>query len=229
MSLTQVRWPADTDPIQESLHQGQHCLFFNPATKYNHIKIWQTLDDICNWANNWIVQNGLDEFLEDQRNHFDIANLVKLNLWFDSIRKQGVSKPILILYHSDGQYSTGNGESRIKAAQRIPGMDTLPAFLATHSRNAHMFTDWEPITTLDQFAKCCGATEGNQFLFRIESADFEFGISWYEYDNPLTRSVMPNDADCVRVFETWYKNNPVVFSPAWFDQLVNWANYGLDI
>jgi len=229
MDILHVNWPATIDPICDSLHQGQHCLFFNPSAQYNHIKIWQTLQDLCDQTNNWIQSSGVDDFIADARNHFDIANLVKLNLWSRDIRQQGIKKPILILHHGNGQFDTGVGESRVKIAQRISGMDRLPAFLATRSEHAHLFTDWLEITTFDQFAKCCDAEPGDQFLFRLASSDADYGISWYEYNNPFTRAVGPSDDTCVTVFETWYKSNNVFFTPEWFDQSINWESYGLVI
>ena len=229
MDILHVNWPATVDPIRDSLHQGQHCLFFNPSAQYNHIKIWQTLQDLCDKANCWIQSNGIDGFLADTRNHFDIANLVKINLWSSNIRQQGVKKPILILHHGNGQFDTGVGESRVKIAQRISGMDRLPAFLATRLEHAHLFTDWMKITTFDQFATCCGAEPGDQFLFRLASPDADYGISWYEYNSPFTRAVGPSDDTCVTVFETWYKSNNVFFTPEWFDQSINWESYGLVI
>ena len=157
MEILHINWPATVDPICDSLHEGKQCLFYNPSAQYNHIKIWQTLQDLCDQANSWITTHGVNGFIADARNHFNIANLVKINLWSNDIRQQGVKKPILILHHNDGHFDTGAGESRIKLAQRISGMDQLPAFLASHSKNAHLFADWTEITTFDQFAKCCGA------------------------------------------------------------------------
>ena len=227
MGILHINWPAIVDPIRDSLHQGQHCLFFNLSAQYNHIKLWQTLQDLCDQANSCIQSHGVDGFIADARNHFNIANLVKINLWSHNIRQQGVKKPILILHHSDGHFDTGVGESRIKLAQRISGMDQLPAFLATHSKNSHLFTDWMEITTFDQFAKCCGAEPGDQFLFKLASPEADYGISWYEYNSPFTRSLAPSDELCVTVFETWYKRNNIFFTPEWFDQSINWESYGL--
>jgi len=227
MDITHINWPSDVDPIHDSLHQGQHCLFFNASAQYDHIKIWQTLQELCDEANRWIQSDGLDGFIADARNHFNIANLVKINLWSNHVRQQGIKKPILILHHSDGHFDTGVGESRIKIAQRIQGLDRLPAFLATRAENAHLFADWTKITTLDQFANCCGAEPGDQFLFRLESQAADYGISWYEYNSPFTRSVAPSDDVCVGVFETWYKSNNGLFTPAWFDQSIDWQSYGL--
>jgi hypothetical protein len=227
MDITHINWPADIDPIRSSLHQGQHCLFFNPSAPYNHIKIWQTLTELCDEANRWIQSDGIDGFIADARNHFNIANLVKINLWSTHIRQQGIKKPILILHHGDGHFDTGVGESRIKIAQRISGTDSVPAFLATRAENAHLFADWMEITTFDQFANCCAAQPGDQFLFRLESHNADYGISWYEYNSPFTRSVGPSDDVCVSVFETWYKHNNIFFTPNWFDQSIDWESYGL--
>ena len=43
-------WPCDEDPIVDSFHNGQHCLFFDPAVDKNTIAYKQSLQDICDWT-----------------------------------------------------------------------------------------------------------------------------------------------------------------------------------
>lgn len=83
----------DLDPVVQSFHNGQHCLFWNPASKFDNITTNQKLDDLIKWANEWLEHDGIDAFRSDPRNHYDIANLTKLNMWIEDIRKQGIVKP----------------------------------------------------------------------------------------------------------------------------------------
>ena len=118
--LIEAHWPGELDPIQQSLHNGQHCLFWNPHGNFKQCKTNQTLTDLSNWANSWLTQDGIDGFIAEVKNHYDIANLVKLNIWIKDIREQGIVKPMLFLHEADGTWLTGTGESRMRCLERIP-------------------------------------------------------------------------------------------------------------
>ena len=131
--LIEVHWPAtDLDPVRDSFHQGQHCMFWNPTAKFDNITTLQTLNDLCRWANEWLSQDGVDLFVQESRNHYDIANLVKLNIWIHDIRQQGIVKPWLILDQGDDTYLAGTGDSRLRCLERIPEITTVPAFITCH-------------------------------------------------------------------------------------------------
>ena len=106
--ILEFTWPSDQNPIQ-----GQH-LFYNPSCGFDNVVTNQRLQDLCDWANNWLEYDGVDLFVADQRNHYDIANLVKLNMWTADIRKQGIVKPLLILDEGNGTFTAGTGDSRLR-------------------------------------------------------------------------------------------------------------------
>jgi hypothetical protein len=83
--LIEAQWPGDRDPVQDSLHNGTHCLFWNPHAEFQNLPTNQRLGDLCRWAMEWLTHDGIDDFAADTRNHYDIANLVKLNLWIHDI------------------------------------------------------------------------------------------------------------------------------------------------
>ena len=72
----EIFYPSDRDPVQESLHAGRHCLFYNPAVDKNKIKSNQSLEELCLWVNQKINQQSVSGFLTDTQNHYEIANLV---------------------------------------------------------------------------------------------------------------------------------------------------------
>ena len=216
---TVLPYGLDTDPIVESMHNKEHCLFYH--SKFNHrlINYQQKLQDLCDWAN-----IRTEDFLLDSSNFYDIANLVKLNLWIADIKAQGIVKPMLIYY--DGEFTSGTGESRLRTLECIPEVAHVTAFITTHQQHAHKFSHLEPVTRFARFAEICKATLGQQFMFRFTDANAPWGLDWYEYDSAQTRAVTPRQDYCVEVFGKYLQQHPdTVFSPEWFSQLVDWNHY----
>jgi len=216
---TVLPYGLDTDPIVKSMHCDQHVLFYH--SKFNHqlINYQQKLQDFCNWAN-----IRTEDFLLDSSNFYDIANLVKLNLWIADIKAQGIVKPMLIYY--DGEFTCGTGESRLRTLECIPEVAHVTAFITTHQQHAHKFLHLEPVTRFARFAEICKATLGQQFMFRFTDANAPWGLDWYEYDSDKTRAITPSQDYCVEVFGKYLQQHPdTVFSPEWFSQLVDWNHY----
>jgi hypothetical protein len=223
--LVEFHWPNKQDPIQISSNQGMHCLFWNPHCEFRHFSTNQRLNDLCEWANQWLEYDGPVGFLAEPRNHYDIANLVKLNMWIRDIRAQGIIKPFLVLDQGDGTYLAGNGDSRLRCLERLPEIQTVPGFITTHHSRAHLYSDFEPITTFDRFAELCGADLGQLFTFRFTDSQAPYGLYWYEFNSSRTRSVTPSESQCLIWVEKYFKQHPHVrISPEWFDQDIDWHN-----
>jgi hypothetical protein len=222
----EVIYPSDQDPIAQSFHNGVHCLFYNPAVPKETVRYKQTLQDICDWANQLIAAHGVAGFVQDPNNWYDIANIVKLNMWIDDIKKQGIVKPMLLFYDGEEKFGINNGESRLRALERIPGINTMSAFITTKQEYADRFADLMPVTTFEQFAKLCSATQRQQFLFTLTDPSAPYGLYWYEYDSDLTRPVTPGEEVSVNALHNYLTQHPgVEFTPEWFDILIPWANY----
>jgi hypothetical protein len=221
-----LTYPSINDIIFKSQHNGAHCLFYDPAVPRSTIRYQQTLQDICNWANESIDLVGIDTFVADPLNHYDIANIVKLNMWIYDIQQQGIVKPMMLFYDGQEQYGINNGESRLRASERIPSLQTLCAFISTSSKYQNRFSHLEPVTTFEQFAKLCQAVPGQQFLFTLTDPKAPYGIFWYEYNSARTVAVTPGESWCVDVFRNYVtQNKSTHFTPEWFDTLVPWADY----
>ena len=221
--IQEYTWPNTADPVAESLHSGRHFLFYDPAFDQSVIEYYQKLVDLCRWANDGI-QQGIDQFLQNPQNHYDIANLVKLNIWIDDIRRQGIVKPMLVIYA--GKYTAATGESRLRTLERLPDIKTVRAFVNTTGEYQDQFTHLEPVTTFDQFARLCQAVDGQNFLFRLTDETAPYGIDWYEYNSCQTVAVTPGQEYCVEVVANYLHQHPAtVITPEWFDQLVDWASY----
>lgn len=223
--LIELTWPCDIDPIQQSQHHGQHILLWNPNQTFERIRTPQRLADLCAWANQHLLE-GVDLFCADPRCHYDIANLVKLNMWVSDIRKQGMIKPWLILDLGDGWFEAATGESRMRCLEVLPEITHTRAFVSTRQDRAHLYPGLEPVTSLDQFAALCEASPGQKFLFRLTDPTAPYGLYWYEYDSELTRAVTPGEAWCVSVFRAYANQNPgLVIDSDWFANLRPWHLY----
>jgi len=224
--LEQVQYPAASDIIFKATHGGQHCLFWNPQAGFAHISTTQRLIDLCTWANHNRQTQGTRAFLTNPRCYYDIANLVKLNMWIHDIRKQGIVKPWLMQDLADKGFSVGTGDSRLRCLERIPEIRTVPAFISTHSSRAHLYYDLEPVESFDQFAVLCGAEPGQEFLFRLTDPTAPYGIEWYEFNSSRTRSVTPGEDEAVGMITQYLTAHPEInFTPEWFDQSIDWSQY----
>jgi hypothetical protein len=224
--LIEIFYPSDRDPVQESLHNNNHCIFYNPTVDKNKIRSNQNLSDLCNWINQKIIQQGMAGFLTDTQNHYEIANLVKLNMWVDDLPRNGSIKPMLLQYIGNEKYETGTGESRLRALERVASISTVHAFISTHSCYLTQFDHLESITTFTRFAELCQADVGQQFLFRLTDKDAPYGLDWYEYNSSQTTQITPGQDYCVTAIKNYLKEYPtIVFTPEWFDTLINWDDY----
>lgn len=222
---TEVIYPSARDIIQESLHNGTHCVFFDPACNKNTIRTNQRLQDLCNWANELIQKQTVLGFLQDAKNHYDMANLVKLNMWVHDLPIQGSIKPMLLQYVGNPLLESGTGESRLRALERIDSIHTVTAFISTHQQYQHKFQHLESVTSFDRFAELCQAQDGQQFLFRLTDNQAPYGIDWYEYNSQRTSQVTPGQDYCVQALGNYLQQNPTTFTPEWFDTLVDWNQY----
>jgi hypothetical protein len=222
-----IYYPSEIDPIQQSFHNGKHCLFYDPAFDKNKIEYQQTLEVICEWANAGIRYNGIDGFIKNKINHYDIANLVKLNMWVHDIKNQGIVKPMLLQYLGNNKFSVGNGESRLRAVECIPSIATITGFITTSTKYEQEFQHLEQVQTFEQFAKICDAQiSGMEFLFQLTDEQAPYSIWWYEYSSPKTRAVTPGEEWCVSVLHQYLIRNPETkFTKEGFQTLVNWNDY----
>lgn len=224
--MVEITWPSNIDVFAE--HNKTHCLFYNPAARVDSLVTSQTLSDLCRWAQEWLTQDGVDGFVAEPRCHYDIANLVKINIWLHDIRRQGNVKPWLLQDLGNGTMQAGNGDTRLKCLELIPEITTVHAFVSTRREQASFYADLEPVTTFEQFANLCESEKypGQQFLFRFTDADAPYGIHWYEYASTRTRAVTPNQDQAVAMFTAYMHSTPnVSIDLAWFDQVIDWQRF----
>jgi hypothetical protein len=224
--IIEYRWPSTQDPIANSLHDGQHCIFYNPVVNKNQIRVNQNLQDLCNWANHNISNNGINSLFANLNNHDQLANIVKLNLWVDDLPRNGNIKPLLLQYIGRPLFEAGTGESRLKALEQVDSINTVTAFICTHRRYSKQFDHLESVTNFDRFAELCRAVDGQSFLFRFTDEQALYGVDWYEYNSNQTESITPSELYCTSVLFKYLEQNPnTIFTPQWFSNLINWNQF----
>lgn len=208
------------DPVANSMHQGQHCLFYDPAVPIASMVKLISLQDTCDLANQWLR----DPHSIDSAGDIDkVANAVRINQYVHSLSQHGNFKPMLLNFAGTWPLSASTGGSRVMAAERC-NITAFSAFVATHRRHAQQFADLEPVTTLAQFAALCGADAHTEFYFRLTDADAAWGLDWYEA--ALAHTSVPNNAQCLQWLDSYIKSQPsdFEFTPQWFDLLIDWPS-----
>jgi len=223
----EIVYPSNLDPIADSLHSGRHALFYDPAVPVDSILYEQTLSVLSDWANRLVQSQGIDGFVQDPRNHYDIANLVKLNLWVHDIRAQGIVKPMLLKPDANpGYYRSNTGESRCRVLERIPEINTVTAFITCHQDQSDQYAHLVSVTKFEQFVALCNGTVGQEFIFTLTDDKADHGLYWFEYNSDLTRAVTPHESYCVSVLHHYLQRHThMQFSPEWFDNKIDWNSY----
>jgi hypothetical protein len=222
-----IDYPSDSDIIFKATHNGQHVLYYDPEVSINHVAKQTHLQELCDWANNVIQQNGRQNFTKDESNHYDCANLVKINQMVDSLACHGSVKPMLLFFTGNYPYTTGTGDTRLRAFERLPYISTVSGIISTHTNYREKFSHLKEIKTLDDFAQCFKATPGSQFLIRLTDSQAPYGIDWYEYALHDSAVSVPSWDFCLSAIQNYINQQPVdfEFTVEWFDQLVNWSAY----
>lgn len=212
---TVLPYPADTDPIVESLHGSEHCLFWDPGIHKNRIHYKPTVQDQCDFMNSTDIW----------QNKYRVATVVKLNIFVADIKQQGIVKPLMLYYDGEQKFGINTGENRMRAVERIPEITVLESFISTHTRHADQFEHLPQIENFEQFTEICKTPIGTNYLFTFTDKDAPYGIYWYEYDSARTRAVTPGYEWCEKVMCNYLQENKITFTPEWFDEPIDWSNY----
>ena len=161
---TELAHSKDKDPIVAASHNGTHCLFYDPAVHKARIRYTQSLQDICDWINKRLKIDGIDKFINKPGNWYDIANVVKLNMWVEDIKRQGIIKPMMLYYDGQEQFGINNGESRLRALTCLPDIVELESFISTHVKYADNFKHLPFIENFEQFCEICRSPIGTEYF-----------------------------------------------------------------
>lgn len=212
---TLLPYPVDQDPIIQSMHNGEHVLYYDPSVHSTRISYERTVQDQCTWL------NCDSDIWQDP---FRIASIVKLNIYVQDIQSQGVVKPMLLFYDSE-KLQIHTGENRMRASELLPDLVYFRSFITTHRKHEKLFEHLTKIENFEKFTEVCASPVGCQYQFRLTDQNAPYGIDWFEYDSERTRAVTPDYDWCETVFRNYLKSNSVIFTPDWFTKEINWKIY----
>ena len=209
----------NNDVLLRAQHNGQHCLFYNPAVNIDCIRRLDTPADICAVANQWLKQKI------SVSNDFK-ARLVNINRFAQSLQTIGCVKPMLLFYHGTIPYEAGTGGTRMLALDVLSTITSVPAFISTHSCYRDNFANLEEITDIARFKELCGAPTGTVSL-RLESASGNVGINWFEIDSQTPDVAVHSEESTICALENYLtqQSDNFIFTPQWLIQPIDWSRY----
>lgn len=224
--IVEARTNPNPDPIVTSRHQGNHCLFYDPAVPVNKIVRLTLLQEICDVVNQRMDEDSY-KFAREKRNSYEAANILRINQYVHSLKAEGSIKPMLIYYIGISIYDAATGGTRLMAAELIPELTHVSAFIDTRAEYRDQFSHLREIKNFDDFRECCGAVDGTQFWFRNTAPDADFGLDWYEVALPVKSAVVPGDNYCLQAVDNYLRHQPQEFrfEPAWFAQEIDWDHW----
>lgn len=209
----------NNDVLTRAQHNGQHCLFYDPAVNIDLIQRLDSPNDICAQANQWLEQKI------SVSNDFK-ARLVNINRFAKTLQSIGCVKPMLLFYQGGMPYVAGTGGTRMLALDVLLSISTVPAFISTHTQWRNNFTNLEEVVDIARFKELCGSPNGTVSL-RLEDANSDVGINWFEIDNQSTSVAVYSEETTIAALEKYLDEQSAEFkfTPQWFIAPIDWSCY----
>jgi hypothetical protein len=219
----------DSNIIEMAKHNGNHCLFYSDSIDVDCITKYTTLTDICNEVNLAISETGIEKFTTVESNHYNSANLIKINLFVKSLQTVGSVKPMLLQYNGALPFLAGTGGTRLMAAELIPTFKKVTTFISTSTKYRSHFSHLEEVTTWKQFVELCNLKSPSSILVRLTDQKAEYGIDWYEIDikhYELPEIFIPQLDFCLPAIQNYLNAQEKDFTLTidWFLKDIDW-NY----
>lgn len=225
--ISDIKSDQDSDIIELATHNGTHCLFYSDSVDLKSITKYMSLQDTCNEVNQAIAHTGLENFTKEENNHYNAANLIKINLFVKSLQTVGSVKPMLLQYSGSFPFLAGTGGTRLMAAELLPEFTHVNAFISTSTKYRDQFKHLEEVTTWARFVELCGITTRSSILLRLTAPEADYGIDWYEidikhYERP--EIFIPQLDFCLPAIQNYLnsKEKDFIFTADWFLADINW-------
>lgn len=209
----------NNDVLVRAQHNGQHCLFYNPAVDLNQIQRLDSPEEICKQANNWLHEQT------SVSNDFK-SRMVNINRFAQTLQTVGCVKPMLLFYCGTLPFEAGTGGTRMLALDVLLTITSVPAFISTHSCYRDNFANLEEITDIARFKELCGAPNSTVSL-RLENADGNVGINWFEIDSQNSDVAVHSEESTICALENYLtqQDDNFIFTPQWLVQPIDWSRY----
>lgn len=218
------------DPVVEAKFDGKFQLYFCQSIEINRIRPYYTLERFVKDINYDIDQFGLEvfEYTDHRRSTVDIAQFVKINQLYHSLKNSPNIKPWLV-FETNNELYTSCGDTRRRALELLPHITTVEAFINLKTNSLIDSSGWTPVDNFYQMATCVGCDIGTSFYLHVSP---ELGLSWYEVAiDHTTRTVGGVFRPwCIDTIKNYIKQQPANFrfSLDWFKQEIDWDQYVLE-
>jgi hypothetical protein len=197
-----------TDIFASHLLSGQKVIYV-PEFPLNMITRSHTVDDVCNFVNNIDLYND----------PYWCPNMVKIDIWAESMRRYGIIKPVLLSYDDDHAYQCLTGSTRVLCADLISSIDHVPAFISLHNKNSDSVIKGKQMFDFDRFITYANAQPGDSFSVKFTNNPEDFGLYWFEYSHHNLAAAVPDDEWCTKTMQQYIKDNPgLVIDREWLAQ-----------
>jgi hypothetical protein len=218
------------DPVIEAKCNGKFQLYFCQELAVSEIRPYYTLEKMIETINHNLDYNGLESFehTDHRRPTVDIAQFVKINQLYHSLKNSTNIKPWLVL-ETNNQLYTACGDTRRRALQLLPHITTVAAFVNLKTNSLIDSSEWTPVDTFYQMATCICCNIGTALWFHVSP---DSGLEWYEVAIDHTTNTVGSvfRPRCVEAIKNYVKqqSNNFRFSIDWFRQEINWNQYVLE-
>ncbi len=212
------------DVFLQSQHDRAHTVFYDPAVPLADIKRYQTLGELCQWANDnlhMIKTQCLDAGEADRA-----GCVINVNRFVQSLSVRGNIKPMLLFWSGQRPYDNATGSTRIMALDALGSTHTVSAFVATGSQHAQAFGHLHEITSLVDLARHAGGHARSQVSLRLTDTQAPWGIDWYEIDLDDPDARMPQLDRLIQRLADYLQQQPESFrfDSEWFLYPRNWGD-----
>jgi len=213
----------NTDPIVLGTHNGKYKFYYKKQVAVDLIDARYPLSQLIELANNDIENLGVSAF--EYQSNYDMAQFVKTNLIYHSIKNIGIIKPFL-LQQQGNRFETVTGCTRRRALSLLPEITHVSAILCLYS-DTQVDDTYIEIKNFNDFCSVVDeATTGTHVWFRVAAPESDLGLDWFEIsiDND-TGLVGPEfRTQCILKIKEYLarQSNTFRFSTAWFTEHHNW-------
>lgn len=206
---------------QRMQHRGQHCMLYSQHLPLDQIQRVLTLDHTCQRVNQLRDQGRLFD-CQDMSN--EVANLVRINIFYHSLQHRGNVKPMLLHYLGQRPFVAATGGTRMAALELLPSVTGIQCFVSAHVKYLSELADLEPVLTWQRFCELAGASDGDHVILRLTDDDAQYGLDWYEVSLLDPDVTVPQDPQCLRALARYLETQcpDFRFEPGWFRSEITW-------
>jgi hypothetical protein len=213
----------DHDQLQQLLSDSPYKIFFSSSLDTSLIRRYLTLDDLIVSMNQALEDRG-PAFVFENHNRYLAANVVRINIYRQSLASQGNRKPMLLKYDGDFPMESCTGDTRLAAAQGLGILSHVSALISANEQHLDQFRNHTIIDNFQDLQRLAGIADGTRCWFRFIDESGHYRLDWYEIELNETGVRVPDENFCLRALHQYLQAQRLDFrfDLSWFDDPKNW-------